>query len=493
MYYSSCFSGISTENKVCSRLMHLLGMGVMITVITLGCSSPLFPASLSTQEHTELAIEVQQRIERDFPFFQGRHGPASHYADTSSWPALGTFFASMDECISVPSEKFFDSLRSAVASLEDGHTSISPAPYGAYPGIRLRYFEGYGYERGIYVEELTQRRLEEGPDGLALGDRIVAVTDAHERQVSEVSGMLDSPEHQWDHLFDYLKTMISASAEHAREQHAADSLFSTALRGRPFPSDIGIRVERRGELLDLIISGGRMTDAFPEIREPYSAIISEGSSAYHYIALPAMTYFDDIDRADRFINEAIATHADGIILDIRGNGGGNSALGDYLIARFNLLETFSFSIVKGTDGSLVRTIGPHQARGEQYDGPVILLIDHEVYSAANHLTALCYYANARSIRSPAFVLVGDRTGGGSGRPHSVKLTPEFTLRISRDILVDPEGNHHERGIEPHVQVNITPSDMAAGMRVRMPEEKQFETYRHTDLVILEALKALKDH
>lgn len=469
----------------------LLTIAVISMVLTLGCTSLLFAASPRSQDYAEIANEVQQRIIRDFPFFQDRYGAESQHGEGHIWPDMNDFIAAMDELINLPSGQFLDSLRAVVASLGDGHTSISPAAsYGSYPGIRLRYCDIPGYPPGIYVEALTQRRQDEGPGGLMLGDRIIAVTDAHGKQEVEVSESLDDPELQWDQLFSFLQTVISASADHARKQYAADALFSAALRGRPYPGEIGIRVERSGNLLDLIISGGKAEDAFPHIQEPYAKIIRHGGAVYFYIAIPTMAYFDDIDRVDRYINEAIAVQADGIMIDMRGNGGGNSGIGDYLIARFGLIESFRFSIVNGIDGSLVRTIGPVQARGEQYVGPVALLTDHEVYSAANHLASLCSYAAANDLRSNGFILIGDRTGGGSGRPDSIRLTPELALRISQDVLVDPDGRHYERGIEPAVKVAITPNDMAEGKHVRMPTKELFDAHWENDLVILEALKAL---
>ncbi len=48
---------------------------------------------------------------------------------------------------------------------------------------------------------------------------------------------------------------------------------------------------------------------------------------------------------------------------------------------------------------------------------------------------------------PVF-FVGGRTGRGSGVPTGVRLTGDFSFRVSRDFTVDTEGYHYERGVSP---------------------------------------------
>ncbi|TVR64107.1 MAG: hypothetical protein EA426_00595, partial [Spirochaetaceae bacterium] len=349
---------------------------------------------------------------------------------------------------------------------------------------------------GVYVEELIARRATE-PDGLKVGDRIVAIADLGRLDDTPVTveELLDAQDARWEVLFDTARRFMFASNQTTRAQFAAAAVFSVALRGRSDPTaGIAVRVERAGEIIDLSISAGQAADSFPVVYAPYSSSVTHRGRTYRYIAVPSMRYMDDIDRIDRLVNAAITADDDAVVFDLRGNGGGQSAIGDYLVARLGLSDRARFRIVD-SDGATIRTIGPQNPRGAQFTGAVALLIDHHVFSAANHFVSLVADANKRDLfgSRPVF-LVGGRTGGGSGVPTGVRLTSDFSFRVSRDFTVDSEGYHYERGVSPSPGADVTgelnPDDLGASRFLSAPTQAQFDQRMPGDLILQRALALL---
>jgi C-terminal processing protease CtpA/Prc len=63
---------------------------------------------------------------------------------------------------------------------------------------------------------------------------------------------------------------------------------------------------------------------------------------------------------------------------------------------------------------------------------------------------------------PKAVIIGDKTGGGSGLPFSSELPNGWSVRFSASPMFDSGMNHTEFGIEPDIQVNMTTEDMKKG-------------------------------
>jgi C-terminal processing protease CtpA/Prc len=63
---------------------------------------------------------------------------------------------------------------------------------------------------------------------------------------------------------------------------------------------------------------------------------------------------------------------------------------------------------------------------------------------------------------PKAVIIGDKTGGGSGLPFSSELPNGWSVRFSASPMFDPNMNHIEFGIEPDIKINMTTEDMMKG-------------------------------
>jgi C-terminal processing protease CtpA/Prc len=64
---------------------------------------------------------------------------------------------------------------------------------------------------------------------------------------------------------------------------------------------------------------------------------------------------------------------------------------------------------------------------------------------------------------PQAILIGDKTGGGSGLPFSSELPNGWSVRFSASPMFDPNMKHTEFGIEPDIHVNMTSEDMQKGL------------------------------
>ena len=147
---------------------------------------------------------------------------------------------------------------------------------------------------------------------------------------------------------------------------------------------------------------------------------------------------------------------DALIIDVRSNGGGQLTSAETLASAFTNRTT--------TVGYLSHKTGPaHNAfsspkpvrlkplAGLRWQKPVAVLINRRTYSAANAFTM--YMKNL-----PGVILVGDRTGGGSGLPFSSELPGGWSIRFSASPTLDVNGENTEFGIAPDVRVHLGAND-----------------------------------
>ncbi len=150
----------------------------------------------------------------------------------------------------------------------------------------------------------------------------------------------------------------------------------------------------------------------------------------------------------------------GMILDIRSNGGGDLTNAQKLAARFcnekTLVGYIQHKTGKGhNDFSTPEPQYISPSSNLRWHKPVVLLTNRGVYSAANEFTTYmkCF---------PQVTVVGDHTGGGSGLPFTASLPNGWTVRFSACPTYDRNHNQAEFGIAPDHQVSLTHSDFARG-------------------------------
>jgi C-terminal processing protease CtpA/Prc len=182
--------------------------------------------------------------------------------------------------------------------------------------------------------------------------------------------------------------------------------------------------------------------AKPEEREPF---LAEGKA-----------------RIEAIVAELEQRQAQGLVIDLRGNGGGTDALGIHLAERL-LGRPFVYFQLSAQDdeggwrlpGGITYGQGDHA----RYSGPLALLVDGRSFSTTDN------FARCLDDLHPECTIVGRPSGGGTGAPralvtatHSKAVVGACTMRV-----LGPKGRLTEgRGTVPDVAVRWTRADVLAG-------------------------------
>ena len=154
------------------------------------------------------------------------------------------------------------------------------------------------------------------------------------------------------------------------------------------------------------------------------------------------------------------TACNGLIIDIRSNGGGALTNAERLAARFcNEETTVGYMRHKAGRGHNdfsemeAQTIRP--AKGLRWQKKVVVLTNRGVFSAANEFVKYmkCF---------PKVTIVGDRTGGGAGLPFSAELPNGWGVRFSACPMYDRDRQCTEFGIDPDYFVSQSDADFLRG-------------------------------
>jgi len=163
---------------------------------------------------------------------------------------------------------------------------------------------------------------------------------------------------------------------------------------------------------------------------------------------------------DEVLNEL--SICDGLILDIRNNGGGLLTLSDRIASRFTNEKTLTGYLSYKTgpghnDFSDPEPIYLEPATDRvRWQKPVAVLTNRSSFSSANDFAG-------KMKQMPKAILIGDKTGGGSGLPFSSELPNGWSVRFSASPTYDSDMNHQEFGIEPDIKVNMSLEDMQKGL------------------------------
>lgn len=150
----------------------------------------------------------------------------------------------------------------------------------------------------------------------------------------------------------------------------------------------------------------------------------------------------------------------GLIIDIRGNGGGDLTYAELLAARFckekTLVGYTQHKTGKGhSDFSSLEPQYIEPSGNIRWTKPVVVLTNRQVFSAANEFTM---YMKAM----PMVKVVGDHTGGGAGMPFSSSLPNGWVVRFSAIPTYDAKRQSTEFGIDPDYYVSLSDEDVLKG-------------------------------
>ena len=151
---------------------------------------------------------------------------------------------------------------------------------------------------------------------------------------------------------------------------------------------------------------------------------------------------------------------DGLIIDVRNNGGGNLTTAQKLAARFTNQKTLvgymTHKTGKGhSDFSNPCPVYIEPSNGIRWQKRAVVLTNRRSFSATND------FVNSMK-QFPLITIVGDKTGGGSGLPFTSEIPCGWSIRFSASPMLDPQMNQIEFGINPDVKVDMTSEDMQKG-------------------------------
>jgi len=330
-----------------------------------------------------------------------------------------------------------------LATLEDGHTGVlDPSPRAG----RTYFGTALALDDGIVIDQLGATGK---AAGLASGDVLMAVDG---RPIEEALDALpaslrngSTPRRRGRiaalNVLSTTGTQLSVTVEKADGTQMSVSLAVPQGVGKPAAS-----VSETSGPSEPLITGERLPSGFGLIRIP---------------TLSHSTGHDLVAEFDAALDKLL--DAPGLILDLRGNGGGDSRIGDAIAGRLLErrfvygVETFHLRLPqRGWAEQFTYSVTP---RGETYRGPLVLLIDNACFSSAENLIVAL-------VDSGRATTVGRPTGAGSGNPVTFALPHGGLARFSTGAFVRNDGAPVEGvGIRPDVAVPYTVADYRAGRDV----------------------------
>ena len=191
--------------------------------------------------------------------------------------------------------------------------------------------------------------------------------------------------------------------------------------------------------------------------------IRDGKVAY----LRYSSFMDDISTDNLDYLRHIYENCDGMILDLRQNGGGNILNISTLLSMFDNhgQPLYRTQIKSGPEHDAFTELTTVYADSTDYDDPFIdepytkpfaVLIDRGSYSATSFF-AICTmaYDNIK--------LFGDYSGGGLGLPNGGALPNGWTYRFSITRTIALDGGNYENGVPPQERVILDPACTAQGI------------------------------
>jgi len=352
--------------------------------------------------------------------------------------------------------EYFRVLQKCLASLHDGHTGmqVDLAGDAEGPPILVLPIEG----KAVVV------KMTETPEitaaGVKVGDEVVSVDG---RAVSEI-------------LAKDIYPYISASTSQARD---LDS-YPQILFGPK--GSVATLVLRDGDGTERTVKVVRDSHGagVPPLYSPSRFEERDLADEITYVALRSFGSNEIIGEFDRVFGKI--SKSKGLIIDVRGNGGGSSGIGssisgyltdkelrgDHISTRQYRPAFRAWGRIETWYSSEIDPVEPVKGR-RPFLGPVVVLTDAATGSAAEDFLVALHFAKR-------VTLVGEKTAGSTGQPLMVDLPEGGRARICTLRCTYPDGKEFVGvGVIPDIEVHPTIKDLVSGRDAVL--EKSIEVIR----------------
>ena len=341
--------------------------------------------------------------------------------------------------------EYYRVLMEFCAQLKDGHTNVTPPQaltdeFYSRPLIRTRLIEGRVIVLRVQDEALQR-------EGIQPGLEILEINKMPVRQYAEqhVMPFQSASTKQDMEVRGYEYALLSGSSKEPLELLFQDSNGQTFRKVLP-------RVTPKER------------EKFLQATPPLEFARLPGNIAY-----VALNTFNDQAVVKQFeASYAEIEKTDGLILDVRNNGGGNSGNG-YAILAYLTDKSFKTSQWKTRNYRpsyrawqrpaewYSEPAGEYSAKGTKlYTKPVLVLISPRTYSAAEDF-AVAFDSMKRGR------MIGETTGGSTGQPLSFTLPGQGSARVCTKRDAYPNGKEFIGvGIQPDIAVLPTVQDFRNG-------------------------------
>lgn len=206
----------------------------------------------------------------------------------------------------------------------------------------------------------------------------------------------------------------------------------------------------------LIFSDRYLGDNYRMAGGMYYNYIANGKVGYVYYGDFSNTFSD----ATMYNIFSYFSTCNGLIIDVRNNGGGYldqaGTLASYFFERDTITGYISHKTGDGHSAfSKPVAIKTTAHKTIQWQRPVVILTNRMAFSATNSFIQ-------RMKMAPHAYIIGDKSGGGGGLPLSSEIPNGWLVRFSACPMYDADMNHTEWGIDPDLKLDMDSTDMANG-------------------------------
>lgn len=358
---------------------------------------------------------------------------------------------------------YYRELQRFAVNMNDGHTDVLLPPefYNIYNHsipLRTKLIDNRVFVRDVRNDTLTQRGIGRGLEILKINN-----IDVHSHAEKELYPFIASSTEQW-------RKMLAFNSQLTRGfiDEPVTITFKDA-NGRIFDETISRRMTEtyiplnayKGGMFDSFINHPKFVASLDYLDEKLKDYFyyEELDDNITYLRISSFMGGEDLrEQFDRIYKQLKSSSA--LIIDVRGNVGGNTGAGMYILQHL-ARESFQgsswaistyvppiYSAGKETDWHEATVIHPIEGK-DIYSNPVVVLTDEGTFSAGEDFCVA--FRNMKRGK-----LIGTTTGGSTGNPMEITLPGDVHAMICTKKDTYPDGSIFVGvGIIPDVEVKET--------------------------------------